>query len=168
MAQATISLAAQATELANLALSEKAALDKAAAAREGAQKLIAGLHKAKASIGRYGQCATATAFMDTLTAGGLSKGTAKNYLTTLRDAVKSGKFEGWNKARIDAKKGKGGKGKGQAAFADLLLKAFNHDEGKTLQGLCESIQSDYEAAKIDNIYQGFVEYLKSEGYEIAE
>lgn len=167
MAQATLSLSAISAGVAALAVKAKDLDTQAASNREETAKQIVILNKAKATVGRYNQCAVATAFMDGLTSGGIAKGTAKNYLVTFREAVKSGKFEGWNKSRADAKKG-GGKGKGTAAFADLLLKAFNHEEGRSLQELCESIQGQYEDASVDSVYAGFVEYLRSEGYEIAE
>ena len=128
MAQANISLASLAAETADDLIAAKAADDKAASCREAANKKIAQLHKAKASVGRKGNCAIATAFYDALIAGGLSKGTAANYLTVFRDAVKSGKpVTDWNPNR-DGKgkgKGKGGKGKGTATLNDLLIKAFN-------------------------------------------
>jgi hypothetical protein len=165
-----ITLSQLASDCASLVADMKAAETKAETSREAANVVIVKLHKAKATIGRYNQCAGATAFMDTLTARGLAKGTSKNYLTVFRDAVKTGKpVTDWNSSRADAKgKGKGGKGKGKASLADLLLKTFNHNEGKTFMALCESIQGQYEDAKVDSVYQGFTEYLKSEGCEITE
>ena len=170
MSQANISLASLASNCALALLDAKAHEDKAKAFKDAANVTIAQLHKAKAVIGRKGSCATATAFYDTLVSGGWAKGTCNNYLSVFRDAVKTGKpVTDWNPNRNGGKgKGKGGKGKGQAAFADLLLKAFNHDNGETLQTLCDDILTKYEAAEIENIYQGFVSYLESEGYEITK
>lgn len=171
MAQANISLASLAAETADDLIAAKAADDKAASCREAANKKIAQLHKAKASVGRKGNCAIATAFYDALIAGGLSKGTAANYLTVFRDAVKSGKpVTDWNPNR-DGKgkgKGKGGKGKGTATLDDLLIKAFNHDDGKTFQALCGQIEAAFDDAQIKTIYDGFVEHFKAAGYEISE
>jgi len=164
-----ITLSQLASDCASLVADMKAAETKAETSREAANVVIVKLHKAKATIGRYNQCAGATAFMDTLTARGLAKGTSKNYLTVFRDAVKTGKpVTDWNGSRADAKgKGKGGKGKGKASLTDLLIKVFNHDEGKTFLNLCESIQGQYEDATVTSVYGGFVFYLESEGYEIA-
>lgn len=171
MTASNISLASLASNCALALLDAKAHEDKAKAFKDAANVTIAQLHKAKAVIGRKGSCATATAFYDTLVAGGLAKGTASNYLSVFKDAVKTGKpVTDWNPNRKGETKGKGkgGKGKGQAAFADLLLKAFNHENGETLQALCDDILTKYEAAEVENIYQGFVNYLESEGYEITK
>ena len=91
MAQANISLSQIASAVATLAVKAKEIETNAAKTREETVVQITALHKAKATVGRYNQCAVATAFMDGLTTGGIAKGTAKNYLTTFRDAVKSGK-----------------------------------------------------------------------------
>lgn len=171
MAQANVSLSALAAEVAGDLIAAKAADDKAASCRESANKRIAQLHKAKASVGRKGNCAIATAFFDALIAGGLSKGTAANYLTVFRDAVKSGKpVTDWNPNRDKGGKGKGkgGKGKGTATLDDLLIKAFNHDDGKTFQALCSEIEAAFDDAQIKTVYDGFVDHFKAAGYQISE
>lgn len=133
-------------------------------------KLIAELHKNKAKIGTYRKdgtgCAIATAFVD----GGISEGLTQStmqqtYLPTFKKAVASGKPIGdWNGQR-SKNKGKA-KGKGKSELSELLVKAFNHGEGKSFESLCESVQKGFDDAKFDTIYAGFVDYLKSEGYEI--
>jgi len=148
----------------------KKADDQAATLRESANANIVVLHKAKAVIGRYGKCSGATAFVDGIVSGGLSKKTAQNYLSLFREAVKTGKpVTDWGSTKDGAgRKGKGGKGKGTATFVDLFLKAFNHDNGKTLQVLCAEIETRYQADTLETFYDGFVDYLKAEGLEIAE
>ena len=166
-----LSLASIASQTAADLIQAKAHDDKAAAMRESANGRIAQLHKAKANVGRKGKCAIATAFYDALVAGGWAKGTAANYLSVFRDAVETGKpVTDWNPNRdkgAKGDKGKGGKGKGKASLSDLLVKVFNHDDGKSFKTLCEKIHQDFDDANIESVYDGFVEYLKSEGFEIA-
>jgi hypothetical protein len=104
--------------------------------------------------------------------GGLGKGTAANYLTTFRKAVESGKpVTEWNPAQAKGKakdaKAKAN-AKGSKAFADLLRPAFNHEEGLTFKVLCNKVQSDFEDAKFDNIYDAFKDFFVSEGDVITE
>jgi hypothetical protein len=130
------------------------------------------LHKAKVKVGHNKKCAVATAFYDALVTGGLGKGTAANYLTTFRKAVESGKpVTEWNPAQAKGK-AKDAKTKantkGSKAFADLLRPAFNHEEGLTFKVLCNKVQSDFEDAKFDNIYDAFKDFFVSEGDVITE
>jgi len=137
------------------------------AAKESANKQIAILFDAKAVVGDRRKCAMAASFYDALVAGGLGKGTAANYLTVFRDAVKTGKPVGdWNTKRKGAK-GKA-KTKGSKALADLFRPAFNHESGESFMALCEAIENQYQADSIKTLYQGFVEYFKAEGDEISE
>ena len=148
----------------------KAHEDSAAKLKDAVNVGIVKLHKAKATIGQKRSCAIASAFYDTLIQGGMSKGTASNYLSVFRDAVKTGKpVTDWNPNRKGAK-GKSGKGKakGSKSFADLFRPAFNFEDGKEFQTLCQEIQVRYENAEYDNIYDGFVEFFKAQGDEIAE
>ena len=148
----------------------KKAEDQAVSLRESANANIVVLHNAKAVIGRYGKCSGATAFVDGIVSGGLSKKTAQNYLSLFREAVKTGKpVTDWGSTKDGAgRKGKGGKGKGTASFVDLFLKAFNHDNGASFQAACEMIQAAWHDDQIETLYAGFVDYLKAEGLEIAE
>ena len=141
-----------------------------ASLRESTNTLVAKLHKDKVVVGRMGKnpCAIAYAFHSTLVAGGVSKGTASNYLTTFKEHVATGKpITDWNKARSDAKNGKAGKGKGKAAFADLFLKAFNHDEGKSFEVLAQEIEIRYLNDE-GTVYDLFVSFLEKEGFEISK
>ena len=164
-----VSLAAIAAQCATQILGAKSFEEKRQAALESANAAILSLHGKKAVVGTKGKCAIATSFYDTLIAGKLAKGTASNYLSVFRQAVASGKpVTEWNPSQSKGKggKGKGGKGKGKASLSDLLGKCFNHDEGKSFEKLCADIQAQWENDAIKTLHEGFVEYLKSEGFEI--
>ena len=172
MKNADISYTNQASTIASALIEAKKHEDKATSCREEANKLIVSLHKAKVVVGRYNTCAVATAFVDTLVQGGLAKKTAQNYLSLFKDAVATGKpVKDWGgvkggKSRKDVKSK--AKAKGSKAFADLFRPSFNHDDGKTFQALCKAIEKDYKDDKIKSMYEGFVEYFKAEGDQIAE
>jgi hypothetical protein len=170
-----LSYAAQAVSMASDLIEAKKCEDKATSLREGVNKQIIGMHKDKVVIGRYSKdgtgCSIATAWVDKLTLGGLSKKTAQNYLSLLREAVKTGKpVKDWGGTKAGGRQAvAGAKGtKGKKEFADLFRPAFNHEKGKTFLALCKQIEKDYKDDKIKTMYQGFVEYFKSEGDEIAE
>lgn len=135
---------------------------------------IVALHKGKVTIGRYGKCLLATAFKDALIAAKLGDGTAGNYLSTFRNAVKTGEpVTDWNPNRAGTKgtkgKGKGkGKAKGSKEFDALLAAVFNHDEGKTLKKYCQEWQMTHDQDSPDGFHGAIADYLKSEGYELAE
>ena len=167
----TISYANEAALIATSLIEAKQHEDKATSLREGVNKQIVKMHKDKVVIGRYNTCATATAFVDTLTKGGLAKKTAQNYLSLFKDAVKTGKpVLDWGgvkggKSRKDVK---GAKAKGSKAFADLFRPAFNHDDGKTFQVLCAEIEARYQNDDLETFYSAFVDFFKAEGDDIAE
>lgn len=166
----TISYANEAALIATDLIEAKKHDDKATSLREGVNKQITKLHKAKVVIGRYNTCASATSFVDTLTKGGLAKKTAQNYLSLFKDAVKTGKpVLDWGgtkggKSRKGAKAD--AKAKGSKAFADLFRPAFNHDGGKTFQVLCAEIEARYQNDDLENFYDAFVDFFKAEGDEI--
>jgi len=138
--------------------------------REATNTLVAKLHKDKVVVGRMGKnpCAVALAFHSTLVEGGVAKGTASNYLTTFKNAVASGKpITDWNTQRTNGTKKGNAKGKGKSTLSNLLVKAFNHDEGKTFEELCTNVQKQFDDAKFDTVYECFVDYLKSEGFEVT-
>ena len=167
----TLSLSAVAAACAASLVTAKSHEDKAAACKESANKAIVTLHAAKAVIGRNVICTMATAFYDGLIEGGWAKGTSANYLSVFRDAVKTGKpVTDWNPNRKGAKgKGKGkGKTKGSKALADLFRPAFNHESGKSFQVLCAEIEARYQNDDLGTLYDGFVDYFKAQGDEIAE
>ena len=146
--------------------------NKAATFKATANNNIKALHLGKVKVGQYRKdgkgCAIATAFVDGCVKAGVAASTAQRvYLGTFKAAVASGKeVTDWNTSRKE-KSGKGGKGKGKADFAGLLLKVFNHGEGETLATLCEHIQSQYDDAQVQDFYGGIISYLESEGYEVT-
>jgi hypothetical protein len=175
MSNTKLSFAAQAASVASDLVEAKSHDDKANASRESANKRIAVLHKDKVVVGRYSKdgagCAIATSFVDTLVKAGWAKKTAQNYLSLFREAVKTGKpVKDWGGTKAGGRKAVAGtKGaKGKKEFADLFRPAFNHDKGGSFMALCKAIEKDYKDDKIKNMYEGFVEYFKAEGDEIAE
>ena len=169
----TLSLSAVAAACAASLVEAKGHDDKAAACKEDANRAVWQLHDAKAVVGDKRNCAVARSFYDGLVTGGWARGTASNYLSTFRKAVASGKpVTDWNESRKDAKgkgKGKGtGKTKGSKALADLFRPAFNHESGKSFQVLCAEIEARYQNDDLGTLYDGFVDYFKAQGDEIAE
>ena len=166
----TLSLSAIAAACAASLVTAKSHEDKAAACKEDANRAVWQLHDAKAVVGDKRNCAVARSFYDGLVSGGWAKGTSANYLSVFRDAVKTGKpVKEWNPNRKGAK-GKG-KTKGSKALADLFRPAFNHESGKSFQVLCAEIEARYnnaEFGKYGTMYDGFVDYFKAQGDEIAE
>jgi len=166
----TLSLSAVAAACAASLVTAKSHEDKANACKESANKQIAILFEAKAVVGDKRVCSIAQAFYDGLVTGGWAKKTAANYLSVFRDAVKTGKpVKDWNPNRKGAKGAKGSaKTKGSKALADLFRPAFNHDSGKSFQVLCAEIEARYQNDEFGNMYDGFVDYFKAQGDEIAE
>ncbi|NBX87572.1 MAG: hypothetical protein EBQ97_03520 [Bacteroidetes bacterium] len=175
-----------ATQVAENALGYKGATEQADSFMAKANELAQQMIKAKVKIGsRAGKnpCSIAVSFVDRLTRDyvvdgklvckGLAEKTATQvYLPAFKDAVNNGKkLEKWNIYRdskpADTKKG-GAKGKGKSTMSNLLVKAFNHDDGKSFEALCEKIEKQWDNAEFDSIYQCFIDYLKSEGFEIKE
>jgi len=134
------------------------------AALAGANQAIAKMREAGiVKIGDRRKDAIAIEFHATLTGAGLASGTANNYLTTFREAVATGKpITDWNKSRTDAKKGKGGAGKGKATLDSLLLKAFNHAEFKDM---AEAVQAEYDDDK-GSLHTCIASWLTAMGAEI--
>ena len=141
--------------------------DKASSLREEVNKDITVLHKAKVVIGRYNTCSGATAFVDSLIAGGLAKKTAQNYLSLFRDAVKTGKpVKDWGgtkggKSRKDVK-GKAPKQDRENPALDALFKCMKAEGGLDV---LHAIQSSYDNDEGD-LVDIAIDLLKAEGYEI--
>jgi len=144
--------------------------------KENINQKIVVLFNRKVVIGRYSNtgkgCAYAIGFIDSCVNAGIAKGTAqKVYLPTFKKAVESGKpVKDWNGYRQPVSNGtkKGNaKGKGKSTLSNLLVKAFNHDEGKSFEELCANVQKQFfDEAKFETVYECFVDYLKSEGFEV--
>jgi hypothetical protein len=119
-------------------------------------KYIAQLHSAKAVVGTYKKdgtgCALATAFIDGCIEAGLKQSTAQQtYLSTFKDAVKTGKpVTDWNKQRA---KGKGKKASVKKGLADKLATCYR-DEG--FESFIEDLQTSY-----DNDEGSLIECIKS-------
>jgi hypothetical protein len=166
----TLSLSAVAAACAASLVEAKGHDDKSASCKESANKQIAILFDAKAVVGDRRNSSIAASFYDGLVTGGWAKKTAANYLSVFRDAVKTGKpVKDWNPNRKGAKGAKGSaKTKGSKALADLFRPAFNHESGKSFQVLCAEIEARYQNDEFGNMYDGFVDYFKAQGDEIAE
>ena len=131
------------------------------AAKESANKAIVQLHDAKAVIGDRRKCTMASSFYDGLIEGGLGKGTAANYLTVFRDAVKTGKpVTDWNTKRKGAK-AKGAKGKKQ--FADKLAACFRDAD---FEGFIADLEASYKDDAIENLLEGVKSFLEASGVEL--
>ena len=171
---ANIDRAAEAHSLVGFYFDEKTAQEAAAKAQESIKRQIAAWHKAKLVIGRSGKngCLLANALTDAFVAGGITRRAASNYVTAVREAVQTGKWAGWNKSRPNVEKdgesgGKGGgRGKGKAEFIGLFLKAFNHNEGKTFEAACKTVEKGFEDAKFNTVYDGFIDLLRAAGFEV--
>ena len=135
-------------------------------AMAGVNALVVTMREAGVTkVGDRRKDATAIDFHATLTGAGLASGTANNYLTTFREAVATGKpITDWNKSRTDAKKGKGGAGKGKATLESLLLKAYNHAEFKDM---AEAVQGEYDDDK-GSLHTCIASWLTAMGAEIKE
>jgi hypothetical protein len=171
MSKATISYTDMASKIAVNLLGELKLDDQKKVLRDNTNTMIVQMNKDGVKVGsRAGKnpSSVACAFHDTLTANGISSKTASNYLSTFKAHVESGKpIIDWNLQRQNAKSGKGGKGKGKAAFADLFLKAFNHDEGKSFEVLAQEIEIRFLNDE-GSVYDLFVSFLQKEGFEIKE
>jgi len=130
------------------------------AAKEAANKQIAILFDAKAVVADRRKCAMAASFYDALVAGGLGKGTAANYLTVFREAVKTGKPVGdWNTKR----KGKGKAAKGKKEFADKLATVYRDAD---FAGFIEDLQNGWDSAQFKTLMEGIKSYLEASGIEL--
>jgi len=128
------------------------------------------LHSAKVVIGRRNgknPCVYAQAFYDAQVAQGLTPKTASNYLTLFKTCVESGKLPtDSNMHRAKAKSKAKSKTKDPKSFSSIFAQGFNFNEGKAFEDLCNEIESGFEDAKFDSMYEGFTDFLKREGFEI--
>jgi hypothetical protein len=142
--------------------------DKANALRDGVNKVIVVMNKDKVVIGRYSKdgtgCSSATAFYDSLIAGGLAKGTAANYLSTFRDAVKTGKpVTDWNPKRNGKKPSAKGSAKGKKEFADKLATCFRDGE---FEGFINDLEASFQDDEIETLIEGVKSFLEASGLKI--
>jgi hypothetical protein len=145
--------------------------DKAGALRENVNKVIVVMHKDKVVIGRYSKdgtgCASATAFVDTLTSGGWAKKTAQNYLSLFREAVKTGKpVKDWGGTKAGGRKaaaGAKGSAKGKKEFADKLATCFRDAE---FEGFVNDLEASWDNDEIKSLLEGIKSYLEASGIEI--
>ena len=123
------------------------------------------LNKAKAKVGQNKKCAIATAFYDALVQGGLSKGTAANYLSTFRKAVGEGKpVTEWNPAQSKGKGKPSAKGaKGKKEFADKLATAFRDAE---FEGFIKDLEASFQDDQIETLLDGIKSFLEASGIEL--
>ena len=139
--------------------------DKASSLREDVNKDIVVLHKAKVVIGRLNQCSSATAFVDSLVQGGLSKKTAQNYLSLFKDAVKTGKpVTDWGGTKAGGRKGgKTAKATTAKELADKLATAYRDAD---FEGFVNDLQASYENAEVETLLEGIRSYLEAAGVKL--
>jgi ribosomal protein S7 len=171
MSNSKISYAAQAVSMASDLIEAKKCEDKATSLREGVNKQIIGMHKDKVVIGRYSKdgtgCSIATAWVDKLVLGGLSKKTAQNYLSLLREAVKTGKpVKDWGGTKAGGRQaaaGAKGSAKGKKEFADKLATCFRDAE---FEGFVNDLEASWDNDEIKSLLEGIKSYLEASGIEI--
>ena len=169
MSNATLNLSAISAAAGAICGNIKKAEDSLTALYEDLNTKAQALRQQKAKYGKSKRtCPLSASFFDACVSGGVAEKTASNYLSIFRDAVNNG-------SKIThlgtTPKGVKGKNKGKASkssLADLLVKAFNHDSGKSFEALCTEIEASFNDAKIESMYEGFSDYLKAQGYELAE
>jgi len=166
-----LSYAAQAVSMASDLIEAKKCEDKATSLREGVNKQIIGMHKDKVVIGRYSKdgtgCSIASAWVDKLVLGGLSKKTAQNYLSLLREAVKTGKpVKDWGGTKAGGRQaaaGAKGSAKGKKEFADKLATCFRDAE---FEGFVNDLEASWDNDEIKSLLEGIKSYLEASGIEI--
>lgn len=121
------------------------------------------LHSAGIVIGRLNKneaktCKYAQAFYDAMLSAGLAVKTVNNYLTTFRDAVKSGVIpKDWNKAR------KGKKARTEKEFSAMLKTVSDYDDGVPFREFLMWLELAFEDAQYDSLIAGFEDYLAMHG-----
>lgn len=121
------------------------------------------LHSAGVVIGRLSKkenktCKYAQAFYDAMIGAGLAVKTVNNYLTTFRDAVRTGIVpKDWNKAR------KGKKARQEKQFSAMLKTLADFDEGKPFGEFFVWLELAFEDAQYDSLLAGAIDYLSMEG-----
>ena len=121
------------------------------------------LHSAGIVIGRRNKnpekdCKFASAFFEAMFSAGLAVKTVNNYLTTFRDAVKTGIIpKDWNKAR------KGKKARTEKEFSAMLKTVSDYDDGVPFREFLMWLELAFEDAQYDSLLAGFEDYLAMHG-----
>ena len=121
------------------------------------------LHSAGIVIGRRNKnpekdCKHASAFFEAMFSAGLAVKTINNYLTTFRDAVKTGVIpKDWNKAR------KGKKARTEKEFSAMLKTVSDYDDGVPFREFLMWLELAFEDAQYDSLLAGAIDYLAMEG-----
>ena len=121
------------------------------------------LHSAGIVVGRRNKnpekdCKFASAFFEAMFSAGLAVKTINNYLTTFRDAVRTGVIpKDWNKAR------KGKKARTEKEFSAMLKTLADFDEGKPFGEFFMWLELAFEDAQYDSLLAGAMDYLAMEG-----
>jgi len=122
------------------------------------------LHSVGVVIGRRNDknpakaCPLATAFYDGLIGAGIAPKTANNYLTTLRDAISTGKVPAdWNKHR------KGKKTREEKEFSAMLAKVAKYDDGVPFREVLLWMELAFEDAQYESLVHAFEDYLAMHG-----
>jgi hypothetical protein len=160
------------TQIANavgVALGElKKAETTAGLLKDTMNKYIAQLHSAKAVVGTYKKdgtgCALATAFIDGCIEAGLKQSTAQQtYLSTFKDAVKTGKpVTDWNKQRAKGKGKKGNKASEPKSLANKLATCYRDED---FESFIEDLQTSYDNDE-GSLIECIKSYLEAAGIEL--
>ena len=126
------------------------------------------LHSAGIVVGRRNKnpekdCKYASAFFEAMFSAGLAVKTINNYLTTFRDAVKTGVIpKDWNKAR------KGKKARTEKEFSAMLKTVSDYDDGVPFREFLMWLELAFEDAQYDSLLAGFEDYLAMHGETKSE
>ena len=121
------------------------------------------LHSAGIVIGRLNKneaktCKYAQAFYDAMLSAGLAVKTVNNYLTTFRDAVKTGVIpKDWNKAR------KGKKARTEKEFSAMLASLAAFDDGVPFGEFLTWLELAFDDAQYESLLVAFDDYLAMHG-----
>ena len=171
--EVVVSLGQYGIEAAQFVLSYSDAEAKRIAALAGVNALVTRMREAGVKkVGRNAKkngCVIAIEFHAALVAGGIKAASANNYLTTFKKAVETGKaITEWNSQREGAKANvKANKQARDNPARDALVKLLNTAGGVELLhalGIAFEEMSEADQSLVDVV----IDYLKSEGEEIAE
>ena len=171
--EVVVSLGAYGIEAAGFVLSYSDAEAKRIAALAGVNALVKRMREAGVKkVGRNAKkngCVIAIEFHAALVNGGIKAASANNYLTTFKKAVETGKaISEWNSQRVGAKANvKANKQARENPAKDALVKLLNTEGGvELLHALGVAFEEMSEADQ--SLVDVAIDYLKSEGDEIAE